>query len=119
MQSALRWTVLVAVASFVIGQIAGEAVPPSVDRFIEWLTLIGLIAAVLLVVHPWPPSERGTAGEPRLRFTTIRLNVVVVISIVGFVILVGGLAGVDPELLKIFGSTSLMLLKDVVTSESA
>ncbi len=111
----LRWTVIASLVLAVIGLIFDDALAPLIDGAIEWAALLGILAALLLIAGRHRAAEPATRAP--IRTTVVRINVLVGIGIVGSVLLGGNAMAADPELLKVFAATALMLLKDIVQSE--
>lgn len=116
--SVLRWAVIVAVLVAVVGQAAGDRMTPEFLSLVSWVSLLGLLAAVLLftgnrAAQPERPSGSG------IQWTTGRINILFVVATVATVVLLGGLLRIDPELLKLFSTGAFLVAKDVLQSDNA
>lgn len=112
--------VVLGVCSAVLRLIGGESLTPALDRAVELASFFGLLAAVLLFIRKNGPGrpEQGAPREP-IKTTVVRINAIAVVVTVGLTVLIGGLAGIDAELLKLFATGAFMLAKDIVQSDQA
>lgn len=112
--------VVLGVLSAVLRHIGGDELTPALDRAVELASFFGLLAAVLLFIQASRPggAEQRPSREP-MKTTVVRINAIAVVVTVGLTVLVGGLAGIDAELLKLFATGAFMLAKDIVQSDQA
>ena len=110
--------VALGVLAAALRQIAGDALSPALAQAIELATFFGLLAALMMFLKAarGDRAPRPAGGNP-IKTTTLRVNALAVVTVVAVSIVIGGLAGIDPELLKLFSTGAFMLAKDIVQSD--
>ena len=110
--------VVLGVLAAVLDQIGSDSFSPAMAQAVELATFFGLLAALMLFIRGNPGTATAPARDP-VKTTTLRVNALAVVIVVAAAIVIGGLAGIDPELLKLFATGAFMLAKDIVQSDKA
>lgn len=112
--------VVLGVLAAALHQIGGDKLSPALVQAIELATFFGLLAALMMFLKG-ARGERAPRpeGGARIKTTILRVNALAVVIVVALSIVIGGLAGIDPELLKLFSTGAFMLAKDIVQSDKA
>ena len=112
--------VVLGVLAAVLHFVAGDALSPALVQAVELATFFGLLAALMMFVKGARGDEAPRAADRApMKTSTLRVNALAVVTCVALTVLVGGLAGVDPELLKLFSTGAFMLAKDIVQGDKA